>query len=60
MTLRKNTTEMSVKYFPQGEQTREIKENTIKNKSTPKKNIAQTIKNSLLMWQHKELVPLKE
>ena len=44
MTLRKITVDNSVKKFPKGDQTREIKQNTIKNYSTTKKqnkNIAQ-------------------
>ena len=33
----KNTFNTSVKYIPKSEQTREIKQNTINNKSTPEK-----------------------
>ena len=37
MTLRKITLDNSVRYIPKIEQTREIKRNTIKNKTTPRK-----------------------
>ena len=37
MTLRKITVDNSVKYIQKSEQTREIKQNTIKNKSSPRK-----------------------
>ena len=37
MTLPKITIDNGVKYVPKSEQTREIKQNTIKNKSTPRK-----------------------
>ena len=35
MTLRNITVDKSVRYIPKSEQTREIKQNTIKKKSTP-------------------------
>ena len=50
MTLRKITIDNNVKYIPKGEQTREIKQNTIKKKSSPrkqKKNISQNNYNFL-------------
>ena len=52
VTLRKVTIYNSVKYIAQSEQTRErdIKRNTIKNKSLPRKqnkNVSQNKKNSL-------------
>ena len=37
MTIRKKTIDNSVKYNTKGEQTREIKPNTIKNRSTSRK-----------------------
>ena len=37
MKLRKKTTDNSVKYIPQSEQTRDIKPNTLKNKSLSRK-----------------------
>ena len=37
MTLRKVTFDNSGKYIAKGEQTREIQQNTMKNKSTPRK-----------------------
>ena len=46
MTLRKITIDNSVKYFPKGEQTREIKQNTIKNKTTPRKQNKKFSQNS--------------
>ena len=51
MTLRKITTNESVKCIRKGKQTREIKQNTTKNKSTPKKqnkNVSQNNKNFLI------------
>ena len=47
MTLRKITTDNSARYIPKREQTSEIKQNTIKNKSTPRKEnkkLSQNIK----------------
>ena len=46
MTLRKITTGNSVNYIAKGEQTREIKQNTIKNKSTPRKQNKKISQNS--------------
>ena len=63
MTLRKTTFDNSVRYIPKHEQTEEIKQNTIKKKETfrKQKNIFhKTIKNTLIMWQHKHLVSLNE
>ena len=37
MVLRKMTVDNSVRYIPKSEQTRENRQNTIKNKSTPRK-----------------------
>ena len=48
--LRKITFDKSLKYIPKSEQTREIKQNTIKTKSTSKKqneNFSQNNKNFL-------------
>ena len=62
MRLRKITIDYSLRYIPNSEQTREIKQNTIKNKATPRKetkNISQNKKNSLILWQHKDLVFLQ-
>ena len=50
MTLRKITFDNSVRYIPNCEQTREIKQNTIKNNSPPEKqtkNISQNNKKFL-------------
>ena len=50
MTLRKIFIDNSVRYIPKGEKTREITQNTIKNKSTSKKqnrNISQDNKKFL-------------
>ena len=50
MTLRKITVDKSVGYIPKSEQTRKIKQNTIKNKSNPgkpTKNISQNKKKFL-------------
>ena len=60
MALRKTTIDNSVRYIPKNEQTKEIKQNTIMSKSTPRtqKKTHKTIKNSLTMWQHKVLVSL--
>ena len=58
MTLRKITTDNSVKYIPKGEKTREPKQNSIKNKSNLQnktKLFHKTIKNSLILWQDKDL-----
>ena len=38
MTLRKKAIDNNVKNIPEREETREVKRNTIKNKSLPKKN----------------------
>ena len=50
MVLRKITIDNSARYIPKSEQTKEIKQNTIKNKSTPikqTKNISQNNKKFL-------------
>ena len=50
MILRKITMGNSFRYFPKSQQTRDIKQNTIKNKSTPRKqneNISQHNKKFL-------------
>ena len=50
MTLPKITIDSGAKYVPKSEQTREIKQNTIKNKSTPRKqnkNLSQNNKKFL-------------
>ena len=63
MVLRKNTIDDSVRYIPKSEQTKEIKQNTIKNKKQIKlfqeevnqtrenkiKNYHKTIKKGLLV-----------
>ena len=46
MVLRKMTVDNSVRYIPKNEQTREIKQNTIKNKSTPRKQNKNISQNS--------------
>ena len=72
MVLRKSTIDKSFRYIPKSEQTRKIEQNTnktrtkheqntTKNKSTPRKQIKKiSQKNSLIMWQHKDLVTLNE
>ena len=45
MTLRKITFDNSVRYIPKSEQIREIKQNTIKNKSTPRKQNGKNSQN---------------
>ena len=52
MVLRKITIDNSVRYIPQKEQTREVKQKTIKNKSTPRKQNKTKSQNS-------KKVPLK-
>ena len=50
MTLRKHTTDDSVRYIPKGEQTGVVKQNTLKNKPTsrkPNKDISQNNKKFL-------------
>ena len=50
MTLRKITIDNSVRFIPKSEQTSEIKQNTIKNKSSPRKQkkvFHKIVKNSL-------------
>ena len=62
MVLRKITFDNSVRCIPKSEQTREIERNTIKNKSTSKKqneNILQNNQISWIMWKHKDLVYLQ-
>ena len=57
MTLRRKAFDNGVRYVPKSEQTREIKQNTIKNNSPPRnqKNIFhKTIKSSTKMLQHKD------
>ena len=46
MTLGKITVDSSVRYIPKSGQTREIKQNTIKNNSLPKKLIKINSQNS--------------
>ena len=46
MTLRKILIDNSFTYIPKIEQTREIKQNTIKNKSTPRKQKKNISKNN--------------
>ena len=46
MTLRKKTVDNSVKCIPKSEQTREIKQNTTKNKSFPRKQNKNISQNS--------------
>ena len=63
MVLREITIDNSVRYIPKGEQTRESKKNTIKNKSTPRKlnkKIHKTMKNSLIKFQHQDSNSLNE
>ena len=40
------TVDNSVRYIPKSEQTREIKQNTIRNKSTPRKQNKKISQNS--------------
>ena len=57
MTLRKKTTDNSVRYIPKSEQTRESKPNMIKNISLPRKQreiFYKIIKNSLKNLQQKD------
>ena len=61
MTKRKIPIDNSVKYNPEGDQTREIIQNTIRINQLPEKTLKifhKTIKKSLLRWQHKDLVSL--
>ena len=63
MTLPKLTYDKSVNYIPKSEQTRKIKQKTIKNLSTPReqtKNISQNNKNFLINGAAKDLVSLNE
>ena len=46
MTLRKITFDHSVRYIPKSEQTSEIKQNTVKNKSSPRKQNKSISQNS--------------
>ena len=46
MTIPKITIDKGVKYVPKSEQTREIKQNTIKNKSTRRKQNRNTSQNN--------------
>ena len=58
MILGKITFDNSVKYIPKTEQTRQTKQNTIRSTSLPRKqnkNLSQNNKNSIKMWQHKDL-----
>ena len=63
LTLRKIIIDNSVKYIPQSKQTRYVKPNMIKiysNARKQNKNVSQSKKTYLKMWQQEDLASLNE